>query len=250
VNKSPAFQFYPAQFLAGTASMTQAEVGAYIRLMCYQWLDEGIDRSTTVQQRLAGGPVTPSVRRKFSLAKREGKPVLLNARLEAERGKQNAFREKQAEKGRKSAQSRATAVQPLFNHGSTAGVTETQPMAVDFRLQPEGNSLSLSSSLSSKLIRGKTPLELVNTVNNSVKKTDKGDKASKKLGPTKSQLAQAFEETLTDQWINDAGKWVNRIKAETAKCERVLAEVQSAVKEQRIKTTPAQYAEQIWKEFV
>jgi len=33
------------------------------------------------------------------------------------------------------------------------------------------------------------------------------------------------------------------------KCERVIAEVESAAREGRIKTTPARYAEQIWKEF-
>ena len=33
------------------------------------------------------------------------------------------------------------------------------------------------------------------------------------------------------------------------KCERVIAEVESAAKEGRIRTTPAQYSEQIWKEF-
>jgi hypothetical protein len=58
-----------------------------------------------------------------------------------------------------------------------------------------------------------------------------------------------IESALGVQWVNDAGKWVNRIKTHFGKTERVTAEVESAVKESRIKTTPAQYAEQIWKEF-
>jgi hypothetical protein len=49
--------------------------------------------------------------------------------------------------------------------------------------------------------------------------------------------------------VNDAGKWVNRIKSKPNKVERVIAEVESAIKEKRIKQSPAQYAEQIWKEF-
>jgi hypothetical protein len=49
--------------------------------------------------------------------------------------------------------------------------------------------------------------------------------------------------------VNDAGKWVNRIKGNFGESERVTAETESASKESRIKTTPAQYAEQIWKEF-
>jgi hypothetical protein len=79
-----------------------------------------------------------------------------------------------------------------------------------------------------------------------IKLTTKGEKAlSKKFRPT----AKRFEDCLNSQWVNDAGKWVNRIKSNLEKSERVVAEIESAIKESRIKTTPAQYAEQIWKEF-
>jgi hypothetical protein len=74
-------------------------------------------------------------------------------------------------------------------------------------------------------------------------------KASK-LSGLKKELADRIEKLLGNQWVNDAGKWVNRIKSETGKSERVIAEVESARKEGRINTTPAQYAEQTWKEFV
>ena len=70
-----------------------------------------------------------------------------------------------------------------------------------------------------------------------------------KLSSEQRELAGRMETALGVQWVNDAGKWVNRIKANFWKSERVIAEVQSALKESRIKTTPAQYAEQIWKEF-
>ena len=33
----PAFQFYTDDFLGGVSDMTQAEVGAYILLLCAQW---------------------------------------------------------------------------------------------------------------------------------------------------------------------------------------------------------------------
>ena len=58
-----------------------------------------------------------------------------------------------------------------------------------------------------------------------------------------------METALGVQWVNDAGKWVNLIITHFGKSERVIAEVESALQETRIKTTPAQYAEQIWKEF-
>jgi hypothetical protein len=70
-----------------------------------------------------------------------------------------------------------------------------------------------------------------------------------KLSSDQKELAGRIETALGVQWVNDAGKWVNRIKAKPGKCGRVIAEVESAAKEKRIKTTPAQYAENIWKEF-
>jgi len=72
----------------------------------------------------------------------------------------------------------------------------------------------------------------------------------RKLSAGQWELAGRLETALGVQWVNDAGKWVNRIKKRFGTTERVTAEVESALKESRIKTTPAQYAEQIWKEFV
>jgi len=71
----------------------------------------------------------------------------------------------------------------------------------------------------------------------------------RKLSAKQKELADRLESALGVQWVNDAGKWVNRIKKRFGKSERVAGEVESALKENRINTTPAQYAEQIWKEF-
>jgi len=74
-------------------------------------------------------------------------------------------------------------------------------------------------------------------------------KGTTKLSDREKFLADSIEQSLGDQWVNDAGKWMNRIKTEIEKADRVIGEVKLAVDEKRIKTTPAQYAEQIWKEF-
>lgn len=132
--KAPAFQFYADDFLAGTLDMSQEEVGAYIRLLCYQWNRGSIPVETEKQQRLAGGCVSVDVLAKFRLLP-DGR--LVNERLEEERNKQAEYRAKQSEKGRKSAESR----QPRFNHGSNSGST-----TVEIRLQPESNSPSPSPS--------------------------------------------------------------------------------------------------------
>ena len=62
-------------------------------------------------------------------------------------------------------------------------------------------------------------------------------------------IANRFEEALGGQWRNDAGKWVLRSKNRTDKAERVVAEVENAIKEQRITTTAGQFVEDTWKRF-
>jgi hypothetical protein len=72
---------------------------------------------------------------------------------------------------------------------------------------------------------------------------------ARKLSPMQKGLADRMEAVLETQWVNDAGKWINRIKEELGKSEHVIAEVENAVREGRIETTPAQYAEYIWEKF-
>lgn len=128
--KPPAFQFYPDDFLGGVADMTQAEVGAYILLLCHQWSRGEIPADAQRASLVAKGEVSDHVMGKFPAGK--------NERLESERRKQDDYRQKQADKGRASAQAR-------FNRGSTA----VQPSG-----QPEGNSPS-PSPISSLLIEDK-----------------------------------------------------------------------------------------------
>lgn len=142
--KSPAFQFYADDFLAGTFDMSTQEVGAYVRLLCHQWNRGSIPVEPEKQQRLAGGSVSADVLAKFELCD-DGQ--LRNTRLERERQKQSDFRAKQAEKGRKSGESRrstsGTTVEPRLNHGLTV---------VEPTHEPETNSpvSSLLSPISNK----------------------------------------------------------------------------------------------------
>ena len=70
-----------------------------------------------------------------------------------------------------------------------------------------------------------------------------------KLSSGQKELADRMESALGVQWINDAGKWISRIKTAPGKSARVIAEVESAAKESRIRTTPAAFAEDTWKRF-
>lgn len=135
--KAPAFPLYVDDFLAGTMEMSQAEAGAYIRLLCHQWNRGSIPVEPEKQQRLAGGSVSADVLAKFRPAA-DGQ--LKNERLESVRAEREAFCEKQAEKGRKSAEARRLS-QPQGNHGSTAVQPECQPDT-----KPKSNSPSPSPS--------------------------------------------------------------------------------------------------------
>lgn len=138
-NKSPAFQFYPKDFMAGTATMSLQEVGAYMRLLCYAWDTGSIPNEPDERARICvcskaqERELWKKVGKKFSLQD----DALINERMEEERKKQSEYRRRQSDKGKASAAARQ---QPDGNHGSTT---------VDVRLQPEGNSSSSSSSSSS-----------------------------------------------------------------------------------------------------
>ncbi len=69
------------------------------------------------------------------------------------------------------------------------------------------------------------------------------------LSQFQKSVASRFETCLAGQWVNDAGKWIIRIRGTAAVCERLIAEVENAAKEGRIQTTPAQYSEFLWKQF-
>jgi uncharacterized protein YdaU (DUF1376 family) len=137
--KAPAFQVYAADFLTGTMGMSLEAQGAYWRLICWSWtLGGGLPNDP---QQLARGlgislkkfrSLFPKVSEKFTLISNKW----CNPRLEEVRAVQDCFREKQAIKGRKSAEARAVVSPKEVNRGS---------LPVDVRLQPEGNSSSSSS---------------------------------------------------------------------------------------------------------
>jgi len=83
----------------------------------------------------------------------------------------------------------------------------------------------------------------------SEKKTSNHPTKPKKLSERQKDIADKFEACLGDEWVNDAGKWIGRIKSDTGKAERVANEVANAQREGRIATTPARYAEDTWNRF-
>ena len=63
------------------------------------------------------------------------------------------------------------------------------------------------------------------------------------------EVAAFGESVLNGEWVNDAGKWIGRIKTDAEKVFRVMADVKCAKTEGRVKTTPARMAEFNWGVF-
>lgn len=76
-----------------------------------------------------------------------------------------------------------------------------------------------------------------------------GGKGKPGLTARQVEVAAFGESVLNGEWVNDAGKWVGRIKVNPEKVFRVMADVKAAKVEGRIKTTPARMAEFNWGVF-
>jgi uncharacterized protein YdaU (DUF1376 family) len=108
--KSPAFQFYPKDFLGDgdQAGMSLQETGAYARLMCYEWNSHGDgipDDAIRAANMVHAAPgamrkMWPAIRSMF-VAHPTEPGRLVHPRLEKERAKQNIFRRRQSDASKK-----------------------------------------------------------------------------------------------------------------------------------------------------
>jgi uncharacterized protein YdaU (DUF1376 family) len=109
--KSPAFQFYPQDYLASprVAEMTLEEEGAYIRLICYAWSSGSIPADPERCARLVGKgcsvAVATNVQRAFNESPTDPQR-LVHERVEKERQKQVIRRQQTSSAGKKSAEKR------------------------------------------------------------------------------------------------------------------------------------------------
>lgn len=256
----PAFQLYADDFLAGTADMTAEEVGVYIRLLCHAWNKKGLKNDEKRLGILVGictGNAAACAKEvlasKFELGD-DG--IWRNARQEKTRAEQSNYSRLQSEKAhlrwdkskaeqvdRMNAAASAPALPTQCSPSPSPSPTKVRDKACGDGNLPVGTSRGTASTLQPATQSDKDGQALEKPVQKA------GEVNRGPLNPLQKELATRFEGTLNGQWINDAGKWILRIRGAAGKCQRVIAEVENAKKEGRIKTTPAQYAEQIWKEF-
>jgi hypothetical protein len=156
--KSPAFQFYPKDFLTDAkVIMMPAEArGGYITLLCIDWLEDGFRADFMAQ--LAGIKPDGSAMAQLCecfIAHPSKAGFVTNPRLVKERKKQEENRKERSGSGKKGAKARwnkhlAPMAQPWLSHSSAI----QEPMAKN------GSSSSSSSSTSTPDINTYTlPLE-------------------------------------------------------------------------------------------
>ncbi|MBG8552334.1 DUF1376 domain-containing protein [Hymenobacter sp. BT594] len=132
--KSPAFQWYAADYLADervTLLSLEAE-GAYVRLLSYCWREGSIPANPALLSAMCKYADVKVIKAALALFTKVGAPSgrLIHKRLEEERGKQEAFREKQIENGKRGGRPRKDLGNP--NETQTKGLgffgeTQTEP---------------------------------------------------------------------------------------------------------------------------
>lgn len=130
--KSPAFQFYPADYLSSqrVQMMTLEEEGAYIRLLCYCWLHGTIPADLDMIARIIGKGGSTTVARAVQAMFNQhptNPALLVHERLETEREKQAAWRAKSAEGGRNSGKLRSAKQLTQANTETKGGSRVVQP---------------------------------------------------------------------------------------------------------------------------
>jgi uncharacterized phage protein (TIGR02220 family) len=115
--KDPAFLFYSNDFLSGTYTMTDAQVGKYIRLMCLQHQQGHLsetDMLTVCQKHDA---------KIWSKFKKDEQGMYYNERLDAEISKRQAHSQKQRENVQKRWKKNTTVIPPY-----QSGITTVIPL--------------------------------------------------------------------------------------------------------------------------
>ena len=154
MNKTPAFQFYPGDYLSSqrVSLMTLEEEGAYIRLLCYCWKNGHIPSDPEQLARLIGKGATIALAKKVSLMfENKGGSRLVHDKLDELRIQRERWVEKSRQGGIKSGpirkklkESKDQTNHPI-NHRSKGGSE-----MVDDCFEPKGNTSS-SSSISHSL---------------------------------------------------------------------------------------------------
>jgi hypothetical protein len=232
MNKSPAFQFYPDKWVSDTRRLSWKAKGLFWELISVIWIQfQSTCDITNDDDYIAAelGAQLDDWKTARAEIMRPERPLLVvteTNRLFCA----GLFKEFEKQRDRR---------ERLRLNGLLGGRPKNQKVISE---KPKRN---LNKRLPSPFPSSSPSPPLGTIKRQSFRQSDKATKLSR----GQKELADRFEAALNGQWTNDAGKWVSRIKSNADKSERVVKEVENGIKERRIKTTVAQYAECIWGEF-
>ncbi len=137
MGKPPAFPLYASDFDMDTATWENDEIGAYLRLLLYEWVNGALPNDPYKLSKIVRESKKKFTKKWENLSTKfiqNGNGFLINKRMEEVREERSQFIESQREKGIKSAKKR-------WNGHITRVIT-----MVKKRLQPEDNPSSSSSN--------------------------------------------------------------------------------------------------------
>ncbi|CAB4147410.1 Protein of unknown function DUF1376 [uncultured Caudovirales phage] len=231
---SPAFQFYAQDFLVGTQDMSAAARGCFVSMLASSWVKGPI---TDTPRALAAAMCLTPFDPPFEALWQEIAPkwtlidgAWTNRRLEAVRAEQDAYRERQSEKGIKSAAARKATgrqpdTQPEVNHGSTTvqpalqpeGQPEVNPSPLTFAFDLRSSSLPSSSTSEVQTLSRKNragtddPTDFAEFWAVYPRKTGKGAAKrawTRQKPPLQKCLDAIAWQVLTPDWCRDQGQYI------------------------------------------
>lgn len=111
MNKSPAFQFYPADFMSdgNVILMSNQQIGCYMKLLCFCWTEGKIPKNLEKIAKICGETKTKmkKIMKEIEVCFIDnGDGFYIHPRLEKERKKQEEHRLAKSESGKKGAEKR------------------------------------------------------------------------------------------------------------------------------------------------
>lgn len=221
-NKPPAFQLYAADLLVDTAEWSNTEVGIYLRLLFFEWVNNDLPSDLGRLASMVAEPLgefqkawDAVVSQKFIV---NGNGRLINVRLEETRKEQNEYRKKQIEAGKRGAAIRWKDRAPT---GDPTGTTIDDPNGEQHGNR-HGQNIALHlhpsspSSDSEKIahLKKDTCASFDDFWKVWPKKVAKEDaiKAWKKIKPDKGKLemmvAAVAEQKQSEEWTKDNGQFI------------------------------------------
>lgn len=218
MNKPPAFQFYPKDFLMDdkVIVMNLEEKGAYIVLLSYCWNNNGLTKNQKDLKNMCGNPENwELIWGKVGKCFYEKKGKFFNKRLEKELKKQKKWREKSRLGGIQSGISRGKMVEPELKGGSKVVQTKSEP--------PMNSSSSSSSSKEKK---------------EEIRISSKEKTTKKTLRPEDKRLTQLLIDRIQENDIRSSHlpdteekqfTWINSCRLLREKDKRTSKEIEAII---------------------